>query len=54
MDLRNKFWVDELVDIANDGSDDWVETNSGPNFIEAAAEPSKSRIEARKWLMGKC
>jgi hypothetical protein len=21
MDLRNKFWVDELVDIANDGRD---------------------------------
>jgi hypothetical protein len=53
MHLRNDFLADEMVDIADDGSDDWWETKYGPKFNWDAAERSKIRIEARKWLMGK-
>jgi hypothetical protein len=53
MDLRNDHWADELIDIADDGSDNWFETKFGPKFNKEAAERSKIRIEARKWLMGK-
>ena len=45
--------ADELIDIADDGSDDWWETEFGPKFSKEAAERSKIRIGARKWLMGK-
>jgi hypothetical protein len=43
MDLRNDHWADELIDIADDGSDDWFETKFGPKFNKEAAERSKNR-----------
>lgn len=53
MELRNDAWADEIIDIADDASGDWWETKFGPKFNRDAAELSKLRVEARKWLMGK-
>jgi hypothetical protein len=53
MERRNDYWADELVEIADDGRNDWMNTKWGEKFNKEAAERSKIRIEARKWLMGK-
>lgn len=50
--------AEELLDIADDGRNDWVEreTRGGQSYValnEEAVARSKLRVEARKWLMGK-
>lgn len=50
--------ADELVDIAEDGSNDWEERESknGSTYIalnKEAIERSRLRIDTRKWLLGK-
>ena len=50
--------AEEIIDIADDGANDWEERESknGNTFIALNGEHfgrSKIRIEARKWLMGK-
>lgn len=51
-------FADELIDIAEDGSNDWTERETKAGRIEVVdrevIERSRLRIEARKWLMGKC
>jgi hypothetical protein len=49
MDLRNDFWADELIDVADDGSDDWWETKFGPKFNKKGRSARKSvlRLDAR-------
>lgn len=51
-------WGDEIVEIADNASNDWMMRNHGdgdevevPNHDHISR--SKLRIEARKWLMGK-
>lgn len=51
-------WADEILEISDDGSNDWMERNHGDNDpVEVANHEhisrSKLRVEARKWLMGK-
>lgn len=58
MELRNEFWADEMVDIADDGSNDWMERELANGLTidvvnQEVVQRSKLRIEARKWLMGK-
>lgn len=49
--------ADELLDIADDGRNDWIERNDKDNpgyvFNGEAARRSQIRIDARKWLLGK-
>ena len=52
-ELRNEYWAEDMVEIADDARNDWMETRYGPKFNKDAAERSKLRIETRKWLMGK-
>jgi len=51
-------FADEIIDIAEDGSNDWTERETKAGRIEVVdrevIERSRLRIEARKWLMGKC
>jgi hypothetical protein len=52
-------FADEIVDIAEDGSNDWMlrQTKDGESvevLNREAIERSRIRIDARKWLMGKC
>lgn len=50
---------EELIDIADDSRNDWIERESertGKTYVALDAEAiarSKLRIETRKWLMGK-
>lgn len=49
--------ADEILDIADDGSNDWMERNDKENpgwvFNGEAARRSQIRIDARKWLLAK-
>lgn len=44
---------DEILNIADDSSNDWVETKDGERFNAEAAARSRIRIDARKWMAGK-
>lgn len=52
-------WEDELVEIADDGSNDWMERRNaegdalGPVVDHEHISRSKLRVDARKWLMSK-
>ncbi len=52
-------FADEILEIAEDGTNDWEERESarGNSYVALNSEAvarSNMRIEARKWLMGKC
>lgn len=49
---------DEMLDIADDGTNDWIERKRGDGssyeaFNKENVERSKLRVEARKWMAGK-
>lgn len=50
---------DEILDIADDGSNDWMERlnsdgeNIGWQFNGEAARRSQLRVDARKWVLGR-
>lgn len=50
-------WAEEIVDIADDGSNDWMETNDPDNLAYRingeAIQRSKLRVDTRKWIMSK-
>lgn len=51
-------WADEIVEIADDGTNDWIERqNSDGSTYEAVNSDhinrSRLRVDARKWLMSK-
>lgn len=57
-EMTLEFWADECVDIADDGTNDWVERKSkeGETFTVVDHEHisrSKVRIDTRKWLLSK-
>lgn len=43
-------FVEETLEIADDGSNDWMATNKGPQFDSEHVQRSKIRIETRRWL----
>lgn len=51
------FLADEILEIADDGSNDWVERQQGEDTITVVdhehIQRSKVRIDSRKWLMSK-
>lgn len=51
------FLADEILEIADDGSNDWTERQQGEDTITVVdhehIQRSKVRIDARKWLMSK-
>lgn len=55
--LRYAKWADELADIADDGTNDWVEvaTKDGSKVVLDREHVSRSelRISTRKWLLSK-
>lgn len=50
---RAESWGDELLDIADDGSLDYVATEDGERFDGEHVQRSKLRVDTRKWLMSK-
>jgi hypothetical protein len=50
---RADAFADEIIEMADDGSNDWQERQHGPSVNAENIQRSKLRIEARKWLMSK-
>jgi len=54
---RADYWADEILEIADDGTNDWMLRKSGDDEIEVVNHEnisrSKLRVDARKWLMSK-
>lgn len=56
---RAHYWADELLDIADDGSNDWMERCDpdgnviGYSVNGEAVSRSKLRVDSRKWLLSK-
>lgn len=45
--------ADEILDIADDGSNDFIKTKSGEKFNKEAVFRSNLRVDARKWYLSK-
>lgn len=43
-------FVDETIEIADDGTNDWMNTERGPQLDSEHIQRSKIRIETRRWL----
>lgn len=56
-DAQAEFWADQLLDVADDGSNDWMERNDPDNpGWQANGEAilrSRLRVDTRKWLLSK-
>lgn len=62
-DFRNKYAraaearadtiFDEMFDIADDGTNDWMERENGPQLNAEHVQRSRLRIETRKWALSK-
>lgn len=45
--------LDELMDIVDDGSNDYMQTENGEKLNSEAIQRSKLRFDARKWFLSK-
>ena len=57
-DVRAELWAEEVVDIADDGSNDWYERENKDGSTERVLDHeninrSRVRIDTRKWLLSK-
>jgi hypothetical protein len=53
---RDAFWehqAQQMIEIAEDGTNDYVETKSGPMLNKEAVMRSKLRVDTRQWLLAK-
>lgn len=55
---RAERWAEEVVEISDDGSNDWMERNVGDGETITVADHehisrSKLRVDTRKWLLSK-
>jgi terminase small subunit-like protein len=47
------YWADQIIDICDDSSNDWVERDGRTIFNREHFERSRLRVDARKWLLSK-
>jgi hypothetical protein len=57
-DALLEHWAEEITEIADDGSNDWIKREKGEGRIEIALDAehvnrSRLRIDTRKWLLSK-
>ena len=56
-DAQAEFWAEQLLDVADDGSNDWMERNDPDNpgwdLNGEAVARSRLRVDTRKWLLSK-
>lgn len=50
-EIQQEIHYDELFDIADDSSNDYVETENGQRFNSEHVNRSRLRIDTRKWVM---
>jgi len=57
MEARAHFWAEEILDIADNASNDYIERNDpdNPGYITngEAVSRSKLRVDSRKWMLSK-
>lgn len=58
MQRRTEYWAEEILDICDDGSNDWMERSGKddhPGYVTngEAINRSRLRVDTRKWLMSK-
>lgn len=56
--LRAEYWAEEIVEISDDGRNDWMDRQVAPGVVRKMPDPevvnrSKLRVDTRKWLMSK-
>jgi hypothetical protein len=51
------YWADEMIEISDDGSNDWMEKRIGKDVVSVLDHEhvlrSKIRVETRRWLMSR-
>lgn len=52
-DARAHYWADELLDIADDSSNDYMEREGATVLNGEALQRSRLRVDTRKWLLSK-
>jgi hypothetical protein len=57
-ELQAEAWADEMIEIADDGTNDWMERQSASGVIEQVINHdhiarSRLRVDTRKWIMAK-
>jgi hypothetical protein len=53
-DAQADYLAEEILEIADDGKNDWVERQDGSAAVNnEAVQRSRLRVDARKWLMSK-
>jgi hypothetical protein len=57
-EAQAEFWLDEILEIADDGSNDWVERQRKDGSTYEAIDQehinrSRLRVDSRKWIMSK-
>lgn len=50
---RSEAMAEDILDIADDGTNDWMEINKREVVDNEAVQRSKLRVDTRKWLMSK-
>ena len=53
MAARADAWFEDIVDIADDSSNDYIETEEGERFNSEHVNRSRLRIDARKWMIAR-
>jgi len=53
MAARADAMFEEIIDIADDGRNDYMETEQGEKFNGEHVQRSKLRVDARKWMLSK-
>lgn len=57
-EMQVEHWADEIVDISDDGTNDWIVRQVGEDRVETVPDHehisrSKLRVDSRKWLAAK-
>ncbi len=53
-ELQIDLMADEILDVADDGSNDWMEGRNGEEVVNGEAiARSRLRVDTRKWLLSK-
>lgn len=53
-EMQTEFWAEEILDIADDGSNDtYVDEKGNERVDHDVVNRSKLRVDTRKWLMSK-
>lgn len=58
LEFRTEMWVDEILEIADDGTNDWAARQAKDGTIDRVLDHdhiarSRLRVDTRKWIMSK-